>query len=54
MMSTGMMDTVCPPSTQFAMYNKVMSKKSIVIYPEFGHEGLKGAQDKIFEFMSDL
>lgn len=54
MMFTGMMDTVCPPSTQFAMYNKVTSKKNFVIYPEFGHEGLKGAQDKIFEFMSDL
>lgn len=54
LMFTGLMDTTCPPSTQFAMYNKVTSKKNVVIYPEFGHEGLKGSGDKIFAFMSDL
>ena len=51
---TGLMDTTCPPSTQFAMYNKVTSKKNVVIYPDYGHEGIKGAEDKIFEFFSDL
>ena len=54
LMFTGLMDTTCPPSTQFAMYNKVTSKKDVVFYPEYGHEGLKGASDAIFEFMSDL
>jgi cephalosporin-C deacetylase len=53
-MFTGLMDTTCPPSTQFAMYNKVTSKKDVIFYPEYGHEGLKGAEDKIFEFFSDL
>ena len=54
LMFTGLMDTTCPPSTQFAMYNKVTSKKNVVFYPEYGHENLKGSNDKIFEFMSDL
>lgn len=54
LMFTGLMDTICPPSTQFAMYNKVTSKKNVVFYPEYGHEGLKGVDDKIFEFMSNL
>lgn len=54
LMFTGLMDTICPPSTQFAMYNKVTSKKNVIFYPEYGHEGLKGAEDKIFEFLSDL
>lgn len=54
LMFTGLMDTTCPPSTQFAMYNKVTSVKNVIFYPDFGHEGLKGANDKIFEFMSDL
>ena len=54
MMFTGLMDTVCPPSTQFAMYNKVTSKKNVILYPEYGHELLKGSYDKIFEFLSDL
>lgn len=54
LMFTGLMDTVCPPSTQFAMYNKVNSKKDVVFYPEYGHEELKGSEDIIFEFFSNL
>ena len=54
LMFTGLMDTICPPSTQFAMYNKVESKKDVVFYPEYGHEGLKGSEDIIFEFLSTL
>ena len=54
LMFTGLVDTTCPPSTQFAMYNKVTSKKNVVIFPEFGHENLKGSGDKIFAFMSEL
>ena len=53
-MAIGLMDTICPPSTQFAAYNKITSKKSIITYPDFGHEGLPGQSDKIFEFMSSL
>ena len=54
MMATCLMDTTCPPSTQFAMYNKVTAKKNVVFFPEYGHEGLKGASDMAFEFLSDL
>jgi len=53
-MGTGLMDTVCPPSTQFAAYNKITSKKNVCIYPDFGHEGLPGFNDAIFEFMCGL
>jgi cephalosporin-C deacetylase len=51
---TGLMDTICPPSSQFAAYNKVTSPKSMVIYPDFGHEGLPGSGDTIFQFMLGL
>ena len=54
LMGTGLMDTICPPSTQFAMYNKITSKKQVVIYPDYGHEGLLGHNDIIHEFLSDL
>ncbi len=54
MMHTGLMDTTCPPSTQFAMYNKVTSKKQVVIYPEYGHEALLDEPDISFEFLADL
>ena len=53
-MHTGLMDDVCPPSTQFAAYNKIKSPKELVIYPDFRHEGLPGREDRVFEFMSGL
>ena len=53
-MAVGLMDTVCPPSTQFAAYNKITSKKSLALYPDFGHEDLPEVNDKIFQLMSQL
>jgi len=53
-MGMGLMDTICPPSTQFAAYNKIRSRKSLAIYPDYGHEGLPGHADRIFRFMSAL
>ncbi len=53
-MQTGLVDTTCPPSTQFAMYNKVTSKKNVILYPEYGHEYIKNSNDKVFAFLSDL
>jgi cephalosporin-C deacetylase len=50
----GLMDTICPPSTQFAAYNKITSSKSMVVYPDFGHEGLPGVDDLIFQFLMGL
>jgi len=54
LMAVGLMDTICPPSTQFAAYNKITSPKSLVVYPDFGHEGLPDINDKIFQFMLGL
>ncbi len=54
LMTVGLMDKICPPSTQFAAYNKILSKKDLLIYPDFGHEALPGCHDRIFEFMSGL
>lgn len=54
LMGMGLMDTVCPPSTQFAAYNKIKSKKSLILYPDFGHESPPGHPDRVFQFMSGL
>ncbi len=54
LMFTGMMDTVCPPSTQFAAYNKITAPKEMVIYPDFGHEHLPGCSDRIMQFMLEM
>ena len=47
-------DQICPPSTQFAIYNKINAKKSCEIYPNHGHEGLPDSDELIFRFMSKL
>jgi cephalosporin-C deacetylase len=52
--SIGLMDTICPPSSQFAAYNKITSKKKMDIYPDYVHEHIKGANDRIFGFLSEL
>jgi len=54
MMATALMDTICPPSTQFATYNKISSTKEHILYPDFGHEKLPGHSDRIFKFLSYL
>jgi cephalosporin-C deacetylase len=54
LMATSLMDTVCPPSSQFAAYNKIRSEKEMVIYPDFAHEVLPGHSDRVFEFLSGM
>ncbi len=53
-MACGLMDTICPPSTQFAAFNKMTCPKEVVIWPDFGHEGLPGWSDRVFEFFAGL
>ncbi len=50
----GLMDTICPPSTQFAVYNKIISPKKMIIYPDFGHEPIPGWNDQAFQFLMGL
>jgi cephalosporin-C deacetylase len=54
LMFTGLMDTICPPSTQFAAYNKITSPKDVVLYPDFAHENLPGVADTVFNFLQRL
>jgi cephalosporin-C deacetylase len=54
LMVVGLMDTICPPSTQFAAYNRITAPKSLLIYPDYGHEGLPGSSDRIFDFLAGL
>jgi len=54
MMAITLMDKICPPSTQFAVFNKIQSPKEAVIYPDYAHERLPRFQDKTFEFLTQL
>jgi len=54
LVATSLRDTVCPPSTQYAAFNKMRAKKTMIHYPDFGHEGLPGWDDRVFQFMLGL
>ncbi|WP_280769527.1 alpha/beta fold hydrolase [Salipaludibacillus daqingensis] len=51
LMGVGLMDEICPPSTQFAAFNKITAKKRLEIYPDFAHENLPGLHDTILQFV---
>ncbi len=51
LMGISLSDTICPPSTQFAVFNNLSCKKDRIIYPDFGHEGLPGFDDRSFDFL---
>ncbi|WP_339193193.1 alpha/beta fold hydrolase [Paenibacillus sp. FSL E2-0230] len=51
LMFVGLMDNVCPPSTQFAAYNKINAMKQLVVYPDYGHENLPGSNDMTMQFL---
>ena len=53
-MFTALMDTICPPSTQFAAYNAITSEKEVVFYPDFGHENLPDVHDITMQFMLEM
>ncbi|MEM5946920.1 acetylxylan esterase [Spirochaetia bacterium 38H-sp] len=50
----GFSDTICPPSSQFAAYNKIVSNKRMLVFPDFGHEDLPGIRDRFLEFFLGL
>ncbi|MBO3840337.1 MAG: acetylxylan esterase [Thermoproteota archaeon] len=53
LMSVGLTDTVCPPSTIFAAFNHLASKtKELAIYPGMGHECLSVHREKMIEWVS--
>jgi cephalosporin-C deacetylase len=38
LLSVGLMDEICPPSTVFAAYNEISAEKEIAVYPFTGHD----------------
>lgn len=54
LMGITMLDSVCPPSTQFAVYNNLKCPKEKLIYFDYGHEDLPGMDDKIFNFFMEM
>ncbi|MBC5625563.1 acetylxylan esterase [Clostridium sp. NSJ-49] len=38
LMGTALLDTICPPSTQYAVYNNLNCDKKHIIFPKYDHE----------------
>lgn len=53
-LSVGLEDEVCPPSTQFAVYNKLTGEKSLRLFPDHGHDDLPGLTDDIYQLLGTL
>lgn len=51
---TGLVDTICPPSTQFAAYNKITAPKNLMVYHEYGHEYLPYLADRVLQMFMTL
>jgi cephalosporin-C deacetylase len=54
LMITGLMDTICPPSTQYAAYNAITAPKEHLLYHDYTHEPLPGHDDIIYKFFTDM
>jgi len=48
----GLEDETCPPSTVFAAYNKIKSKKQIIVYPDYKHESIQHWSDEVVKFFA--
>jgi len=53
-MAVGLMDDICPPSSQFAAYNRMTCSRELVVYPDFAHETLPGLDDLVYEYLAAL
>lgn len=54
LMGIGLMDTICPPSTVFAAYNRIVSEKQIRVYPDYNHEEIPAFTDETSRFFQEL
>lgn len=55
LLGVGLADRTCPPSSQFAVYNRIESAKRVILYPDYRHElPLADHADEVFSFLSRL
>lgn len=47
-MLIGLADVVCPPSTQFAIYNRLETEKELKVIPGYGHEAMNVKVNDLF------
>ncbi|ADY54639.1 Cephalosporin-C deacetylase [Syntrophobotulus glycolicus DSM 8271] len=53
LISVGLKDTACPPSTIYALYRHLAGEKTIIAYPDYGHEDIDNHTDKHIAFFAE-
>ncbi|WP_270913370.1 acetylxylan esterase [Allofournierella sp. CML151] len=48
--ATGFQDDICPPVTQYAVYNRIAAPKRHLLYPDFAHEEIQAFDDRLIRF----
>lgn len=51
LVGTGLLDTICPPSTQYAVFNNANCKKKHLIFHKYGHELNNFFENENLKFM---
>jgi cephalosporin-C deacetylase-like acetyl esterase len=52
-MGVGLQDPICPPSTNFTLYNRVPGKKQYRVYPFSGHGVGAGHRELVFRWLRE-
>lgn len=52
LVGTGLLDTICPPITQYAVFNNVDCKKKHLVFHKYGHEINNFFENENLKFMS--
>ena len=50
---TGLIDTICPPITQYAVYNKLTCPKKHFLFPKFTHEEIQEFDDMLLDYFDE-
>jgi cephalosporin-C deacetylase len=53
MVSIGLEDTICPPSTSFAAFNHIDAIKELRVYPDFPHGGFNQQEEEKLFFIKE-
>jgi cephalosporin-C deacetylase len=51
LVGTGLLDNICPPSTQYAIFNNAKCEKRHVVFPKYGHELINFFEDENLKFI---
>ncbi|WP_066892323.1 acetylxylan esterase [Clostridium nigeriense] len=51
LMGTGLLDTICPPSTQYAVFNNANCEKKHIVFHKYGHEINNFFENENLKFM---